>query len=431
MIFLLGFFLIILTIYIYYTFNRDLLSPSLWLLLCYDLCVFISFTQFNVWGDIEFKTLFIVLLGLIAFIMGSKLSNKVICKRNAKKPLYRTRLNISTLFIWTCFLFFIIVTYFNYKYTSGLAISHGFSSGYNFLTYARNAMADETMGYPLYVSIVAAQVIIYIILFDVLTNYINKDRIKDKFPKICCLCLYIVICLLSTGRTMLMNLIVYVLLAFCILLNEKNNWSNQNNGKIIKYGLIAIFILLASFWIIDYTLRASMYGTERKMWDQIAKYCSSSIYAFDVYLKKPSYAYDGNFETLQNLFSLLNKFGANFKIVANSLETVIFSNVSTNVYTAMRRYIHDFGYMGMFFMQFLQGYIFQSGYKLIKNGKSSFFSFLIFCTFSYTYVFNCIEERFLVNVLSLRSLIIIFVAYFVITACDGNYRIKFIFGKDN
>ena len=82
--------------------------------------------------------------------------------------------------------------------------------------------------------------------------------------------------------------------------------------------------------------------------------------------------------------------------------------------TIHRRYIHDFGYAGMIIIQILMGYIYEYAYKKIIRKTSNSFNIILYCTFIFAPVFNCIEERFLINVLSLRSLMIVVFMYIII-----------------
>lgn len=418
MIFILFTVLVILTIIVYLYYKRDLLTPSIWLLFGYDASVLIALTQYNNWGDITGKTVIVISVGIIAFLFGGCFGNKVSMnfKRRVHSPYLISEICFSQLSLIISLIFLLIVTYLDFKYITNLALSYGYTGGTNIMTYARNSLeVGERIPYSLYIPIVIAQMLSYLITFDVIKGFIfgGVSR-RHRVLKFLCVFVFLIIAILSSGRTMLMYYILYILFVACVMLNVKNDWSTENNRKIIKYGLISFVLILIAFTLIDTYLRSSIYGTQRTVWGQITKYTSSSVYALSNYLSNPTRSSNDNYETLYNLFSVLNRFGFKYEIGHNYLDGTTFANVTTNVYTALRRYIHDFGYLGMIFIQFFVGFFYQYTYKQIRRGSISLFGFIVYGTFIYAPVFNCIEERVLINVLSLQSLMFVVVLHIFI-----------------
>ena len=211
----------------------------------------------------------------------------------------------------------------------------------------------------------------------------------------------------------MMYFILFLFIIFASLLKHKNARNPKIDLKIIKYTFLSIAIGLALFIIIDLTLRGSIYGTERGVFSQLSLYISSSIFALDQYLSNPTHMtnfYDS--ETLFPIYSLLNYFGAEINFTSNALSFVSVGNQMTNIYTALRRYIHDFHFAGMLLIQFLLGVLYQSYYLYVKH-KGSIKHLIIYGMISYPVVFSFIEERFINDILSLNMVIIVFTTYLI------------------
>lgn len=410
--------LIFIALFVYQYYGKDLLTPTIWLLFGYLISILFAITKFAEWGDLSLKVICVILLGVTSFIVGGFFANHVLVGKqfNMRNSYIVTNLKFNRISLFISLMFMLFTAYLNYNYVSRLAYSSGFTGGTNFMTYARNSLADgESMPYSIYIPIILSQMLAYLITYDFIRNivYKNPNEKNYKLLKILCMAVFTLITILSSGRTMLMYYILFILFDVSVSLSVKGQWTKKYNRKIIKYGLISIITIFVAFTLIDVFLRSSQYGTQRNFADQIIKYTSSSLYALDNYIHNRTNAANGNYETMYNIYSLLNRFGFNFKIGVNYLEATNFANVSTNVYTALRRYIHDYGYFGMIIIQFIVGFFYQLVYKKIKKGCASLLTYIMYGTFIYAPVFNCIEERVMINVLSLRS-VLMFIFTFVL-----------------
>ena len=73
-------------------------------------------------------------------------------------------------------------------------------------------------------------------------------------------------------------------------------------------------------------------------------------------------------ETLYGVTSVLRKLNlVHLKETVRHLEFVDFGDASGNVYTCLRRYINDYGYAGMLFMQGAVGAFYSLFYNNIKK----------------------------------------------------------------
>lgn len=425
MLILLLILIAILMLTVYKLSGRDLLSPTMWLLIGWFFSVLFAVTKISDWGDISGKTVTVIIIGLLAFIFGgiigkyTKIRRPTQSKHNGLDQNRDMAIICSPVFLLFSIIVLLYTIYVDYRFVVRAAIYGGFTGGANLLSYARDSMLNDiTMPYSIYIPIALSQACAYIIAHSVISDVIHyKERKGGKnywVIKAICVLLFGVIAFLSTGRTMIMYFLLFILSDVCIQLTLVYGHSRRNNRKIIKYGLLAIAAILGFFIIVDIYFRASRYGIARNPIDQVIKYTSSSLYAFDIYLESPTKASETGYETLYNVYSILRRIGFDYEKTSNTLPFASFSNITTNVYTALRRYIHDFGYGGMIFIQILMGFVYEFAYKKIMRNASYSFNVILYCTFIFAPVFNCIEERFLINVLSLRSLMIVVFMYVII-----------------
>ncbi|WP_434351306.1 O-antigen polymerase [Trichococcus flocculiformis] len=422
MIFVLFIILIILTISSYLFSESEFISPAFMLCATYLFCVFIAILNVNAWGDISFVTMLTVLTGVIAFLFGCAMTmNRIVTLKTKNK---KNKLNIGiyddneinvsyTVLIFTI-LTMCAVAYFYSRYIFNNALLAGSNGSINGLfSYARsidgNSENYQRMGRVLTLGIYFSKAIGYLAMFILLKEYIYKPEKKITKSKrmllILILLIYFVLTVLSTGRTAFMYFIIYTMIVASIFYKIKRGWSKNANKKVLKIILISLVLILVAFRIIDLTLRKSIYGSEWTLWTQVSRYFASQFYALNIWLENPTYSSGfEDTETLYNLYSILNIFGANVHIGSNALEGVTVSGLSTNIYTALRRYIHDFGYVGMIVIQFATGAVFTNWFnKIKKRDYLNDTSVILYASLLYTVAFNVIEERTFINILSLST----------------------------
>lgn len=421
MLYILMFSVIIIMLLAYITSSKELLSPTIILSSGYLISSFIAILNINDWGDVSYYTYFVILMAIVSFYIGELIGSEILIKTNIitkinKTPDKKVKFIITRKQVFIVSTFMLYIAYLYYRYTYNLSLIGGNPGGLlNMLSYARLVNVDnenfERIGFVLkyghYFSRAYTYYIIYCIIHNHFTFYGKKTPIFQFIPVI----LYIVQAILTTGRTQIMYLVIYIFMLMVINLKIRSNWSNINDFKIIKRGIIAVLIILSSFWIIDISLRGSIYGNTRGIFSTFSKYISSSLIALDNFLNNPIRDDYFGKETLYNFYSLLNRVGLNFEVYSSPLEFTTFSGVSTNIYTALRRYIHDFGIVGMVIIQFTLGSVYSYSFKSIKYRKRIGKGLIFYCMMIYPVFFSFIEERFFTNILSLPTLtIVIFIS---------------------
>ena len=89
------------------------------------------------------------------------------------------------------------------------------------------------------------------------------------------------------------------------------------------------------------------------------------------------------------------------------------SGFATNIYTALRRYINDFGCMGMIIAQFLFGAVFSAMYLIIKNSKSVNYFHVFYSIMFMVLVYQAIDDQFLVSFMSVTQVFTVMFTYII------------------
>ena len=86
------------------------------------------------------------------------------------------------------------------------------------------------------------------------------------------------------------------------------------------------------------------------------------------------------------------------------LKFVEFHGINTNVYTALRRYIEDYGYIGMYLIMYFLGIIYTAFYRFVEYRSHSLFPIAIYAFIALPLVFSINDEIFLAHILRTSNL---------------------------
>lgn len=416
MIFFLFVLLILLLLFTAILNKFDIMCPDIWVVSGYVIGAAGSALNYKIWGDISGITVFVVIITIITFLQGSAVGKHLRLQPIKQKkfqfsiPETNRHLSKSIVIIMNVVMFIVALFYLLYMYEN--SILGGNTGGWKqMFSYARLALSSNNflkMGFGLSFLIKFSFGFAYVQTYIVIQDIIYTGRKSVRLFDVLSIILYLIHSILSGGRTKMLYFVVFITTVAIILFRNKNNWDKSSRRAGLKYILFGIVFGLSFFWIIDKTVRGSVYGSTFTMWNQFSKYISSPINALDVYLKAPSrMEFFVETETLYPLISILNKMGANIPFFNNALEFVSFgktTTVITNIYTASRRYIHDFGYIGLITIMFFQGVIYRSWYETIKSRRIQGLKLLFYGVLVYPVAFYFIEERFLNDLFTLTMI---------------------------
>ena len=155
----------------------------------------------------------------------------------------------------------------------------------------------------------------------------------------------------------LLNLTIYILLTGAIIYERSQSFHPKAKQKIIIVSLAAGVSFYAYFCSLVFTGKVSLHG--RSPFSIIAHYGGLSAPALSVYLNStPLESPYIGLTTLWDIYSKLRVLGLSLPQNITFLKFVQFHGINTNVYTAMRRYIEDYGYIGMYLIMYFLGIIY-------------------------------------------------------------------------
>lgn len=233
----------------------------------------------------------------------------------------------------------------------------------------------------------------------------NKNR-KSILIHMLIILIMIINIILSTNRSTLILVSIYTI----VLLLE-------NTGKIkIKH---LMYLVGVGFITISVSL---FLGSERSFvefnsFKSLVHYAGSSMIALNRFLTSD---FDRNLifgeETFVGIRMLLNRFFENVHPGVIHKEFIfLIDGSSSNIYTAFRSYIKDFGYIANFVIMFISGFIF----GLASNFKKSSLSIIIYAYFISNLSFSLFAPTLFSSLFTIRE---IFILLFIFLIYKTSYR---------
>lgn len=418
MIYLLFAILLFITFFTYIA-KKDIFHPAFLLAACYSFSCFVAVLNAKEIGrDIGLTTVFVISGSVVLFVAPCLLFGNKSNDKNIPYRVFNVPKKIKIVFL----LFMLIIDYFYFLYVLDMARKGGYMGGIkNIFTYAQETIygddSEASMNFFLNYGLKIARGIGYMASFELVQNFVFGRARKEKMSTIILLLTvssFLFQCLLSTGRTQLIHLFVFMLSIFIILRRRKSNWSLKDNKRIAFIMLLVSAVGLIVFRIVGVELRGSIYGNTSTTMGTMVKYIAGPIFALDDYLSNVTHSSYFGEETLYSLYSFLGKLGFDFKAGANNLEFVNFSYMgkmtTINVYGAIRRYIYDYGFL-IAPIVILEGLLFGFLYRKVKNTGCNSFLFLFYAKSIYCLVFFFFEERLLTDFLTFSNFMTMITMY--------------------
>lgn len=421
MIFLLLFSILLLLVIAYFINNKDIMSPSVLLCIIYFISTLGAIYNIEAWNiNLHFKTYIIIILGLVSFILGEwfvnllkwnnkprKLSGKEINKITPTiiyvqpyKILFTICFQVISLFFYYKEIYRISLYFGGASDLSGVLKNYRLASSYTTQAEGMNTIISQFVN--------VASVLGYLYLFIFIHNVIYvKSKVTRNIVYLLPVILYGVITFMSASRSELFYLVIAALIMSYILMQKRVNWSINLTFKYIRIGLIFIVIFIGLF---SYSRNLVGRSIEYKPIEYVTSYAGGSIQLLDSYTQNPPTS-DGHFgsETFIGIQKFFNKIGLSDYQRLYHLEFRNSGSLGGNVYTALRRYYQDFGYIGVFLCQVISAIVYSYFYNMIKRQKSndsvSNYWVIIYSMLMHGIFMHSITETFFAEMLSIGWLI--------------------------
>lgn len=219
----------------------------------------------------------------------------------------------------------------------------------------------------------------------------------------------ILLCFISDVLSSSRSGIIYRIFV-CTLLWVCVNRIKRKSVRLTKHEkrrIVAIlFVGLVIFALVGYLTGKTQRGG---FFDSISVYTAGSLPALDIFMK----GYDGShefgfytFESIKRIMEIIGiKITYNLSYYSHGTFTTWGSNLSTNVYTCLRAYLLDYGYIGTMILFYILGIVYGGLYKhTMRNNtnpcKQVIYSMLVFYLF-----FSFITERVFSQTLTVTTIL--------------------------
>lgn len=394
----------------------DVLNPSFVYSICLCGCCSLAALYTKKWDmPMHFNTALIIISMSILFLLGGWLAEYCSADRNLGITVSQTT-NYSRGFIInnpTWIIFIIILVYFGYlNYTDFCNLASKITNETDFhkillpVISGLNHHEIELSRWNAY-RVRFATCIAYLSIIAIWLN-IMAHQYKEVFKWLCYILLYIPLVILTGGRQQFMYLIIYAMISFFMVYRRSYN----NKDSLLKeFAIIGIACLTFLICFLGIGIFNGKIGSDSGVLKILVHYAGTNISAFDVYINEmvmPDTQYMGT-TTLDNIYGFLHARGFD---VPQFLQYITlfteFGPVTTNVYTAFFRYIHDFGYMGCGLIMFLIGFFYNYIYRQIYIHKLQNWMILIYASIAYPIFLMGREERFFNEILTTSTMSFIF-----------------------
>lgn len=409
-IYFLLFIIVMMTAFAYLLSHRDIMAPSVLLCCGYLIACISCIMNIEKWGvNLHFNTCAIILVGVIFFVLGDAFSRLFFKDRlvyATEMPATHTiSVSMGKVFLFSVFSLFVMVLYFR----EIISIAGGMLATFNQTMYAyrhaysyTDVQVSSTLVQLTKFSKGAAYAFLYIFFNNIFV--VDDRRIKQKILQniryLIPTLLFLLQTFLKGGRLNLIMMVVAGLFLGYFQWHRNVGWNRAISGKFLKH-IIVFFIL---FVLLFYGTK-ELVGRQNNdtLLDYITTYFGGSFQLLDQYMNTPRSTNLG-MESFPGIFQSLYKLGIYNDYIHKSLEfrttpTGIFLG---NIYTGLRRFYNDFGYVGLIGMQFLYGFIFEGVYTIIRKFKTlninKVFLITAYDTMLFAVVTQAMEDHFWIDI---------------------------------
>jgi oligosaccharide repeat unit polymerase len=255
----------------------------------------------------------------------------------------------------------------------------------------------------------AAHAIALIATFVFSFNIYHQVTFNKNWPYLLPIIIYLGTAVLTSGRTAIEDFLISI----CVIVFFNFHFSDQIENKRMKnktilFALSVLIIFVLSFIVLG-ALRGSLFSGANQL-EMLIFYFCSPLLALDQYLQNPFLNSTGLFgvHCFNGIYGALHSlFPNSIPVVNMPLEFTYFNagTISTNIYTAIRRYIEDFNFFSPLVIV-LFSFIYSFSISRAKKNKSPF-QILVLSACYYPVFEFVIEERMLNEILSLSTFFVV------------------------
>lgn len=214
----------------------------------------------------------------------------------------------------------------------------------------------------------------YVYMFIFVNNvFASKEnhRIRRNVEYLIPAFLFVAMSIIKGNRIDIMQLVVMAVFLYYMFFHRKVGWNKHLSGKMLKKAIVVFVVGMVLFY---YMKELVGRVSSLNFLEYITQYIGGSIQLLDQYVREFSHVTDVPFgETLTGLITGLRKLGLTTASLMKQLEfrytpTGIYLG---NVYTALRRYYNDAGWIGVVVFPAILSLIMNVFYRKVRLYKDN------------------------------------------------------------
>lgn len=418
--------LFVLIVFAYFTITyvnrRDFSSPQFLLSASFLMAAMIFIWNIDNWEIVIYgKTIIYVTTAMISFSVGTILVRTCTSDSCYIDNSYYVTHHIQGRSFWT-FAFVSVLCTIIYVANN----VHGWSSLINisqllntaYITAISTNESNILMNQMKEIPVAVAYVSTYILMF----SREKKISVK-KAGLIISIISFAILSIMTTDRNIVLRYIIYTVCLWILFYKNKQDVSTRKKNRIIARRVVVILIIAAVvFWGLG---KAKQYTSNFER--AIGIYAGSGLYNFNLTIADEQPFQYG----LSTFNSLLNTINA---ILGNRSSTVVhgtFINYrssngyiySSNIYSALKPYVNDFGYLGVIIFPFIVGFFFECLFHMTKR-RIFGFTWVFYAMCVYPLLYFTIAEQFFGRLHLGRVYEIFWVVFFYFIIFKVRIRLK-------
>lgn len=440
MIFFLGILVFSLLLFTYYGVNRDLMHPSVLIVGATFLCVLSAMYNIGLWNiNYHFNTVVLLVGGLLCISLAG-----ILCARTKTKKKKFIHLNTiiddenliidinrSTFYIVIVFNLFVMAWYYYIiiKTTGGGAITEMLASFRMIHSYGTSSDNAVVMPALLNQCIKMNKVLAYIFVMVFLNNYMAYKQKDWKYllPPV----LFGLQTILGSDRIYIVILAGASVVMAYIMWHRKNGWNRNVSGKYIRIAVKALTVVLILFFFTRNFVGHSSNVITSPI-EYITQYTGGSIQLLDMFVQDPQIEADTGWgeETFSSVYKTVIQMKGGIAPKRHMEFRRSNGVMIGNIYTAVRKYYHDFGTSGVMVLCTIFGLFFGIVYRQLQEEKIHtivsyrlcFYCFIVHCAFYFP-----LDDLFFSGVISINYLsmfLYMWIAYHILIKKPIRFSIK-------
>lgn len=375
-------------------------APSVILLLSFLMAGSLILVNYRNWDVVlHFKFMVYVQTAIISFLLSTHLTRYLYrgIRREKKSLSYYKRIAKPSLFLMS------VVTIAFLIYVVLYLRRNGFSANLTALlsnTYANNVSSNGNSGGFIdnqMLKIVTA--IAYISFYQfLLAKYVVKVK-GAQIINYYNITVFLFTAVLSTDRNILLRFFIYgFVLWIMFFLDTKKGYVKNINFKIIRKAIVYGVFAMGLFYLVGQTK-----GYTSNLQRVIGIYGGSGLYNFNLYIEQlPKELLWGNATLTPVKLLVETLLGLSNNPVSIFYDNIAFKSSTgfvyiSNIYSAMRPFVQDFGYFGVILFPFILGSTFEFFYGISRTRPYGF-AWIYYAYIIYSVAYFSIAEQFFARI---------------------------------